>query len=98
MNNKCKGLLLAQNYSCQLCIILAIGCQNLDRLNKKLSEVLYVLIIIFVLLLYVCEQHTMYTQASLRIYTGSHADKVSTKLSCVGLNSMHIAVHIVMSS
>ena len=48
-------------------------------------------------LLYVCEQHTMYTQASLRIYTGSHADKVSTKLSCVGLNTMHIAVHIVIS-
>ena len=39
----------------------------------------------------------MYTQASLRIYPGSHADKVSTKLSCVGLNSMHIAVHIVIS-
>ena len=39
----------------------------------------------------------MYTQASLRIYPGSHADKVSTKLSCVSLNTMHIAVHIVMS-
>ena len=48
-------------------------------------------------LLYVCEQHTMYTQASLHIYPGSNADKVSTKLSCVGLNSMHLAVHIAIS-
>ena len=36
---KCKGLLLAQNYSCQLCIILATGCHNLGRLNNKLFEV-----------------------------------------------------------
>ena len=27
-------------YSCQICIILATGCQNLGRFNRRLSEVL----------------------------------------------------------
>ena len=34
---KCKGLVKTQNNRCQLCIILVTGCQNLGRLNRKLS-------------------------------------------------------------
>ena len=37
---KCQGFIQAQKYSCQICIILATGCQNLGRLNRRLSEVL----------------------------------------------------------
>ena len=33
---KCKGLIWTKKYSCQLCIILATGCQNLGRLNEVL--------------------------------------------------------------
>ena len=29
-----------KNYGCQICIIRATGCQNLGRLNRRLSEVL----------------------------------------------------------
>ena len=36
----CCRRVLTQNYRCQLCIILATDCQNLGRLNRKLSEVL----------------------------------------------------------
>ena len=35
-----SGFYIAQEYSCQICIILATGCQNLGRLNRRLSEVL----------------------------------------------------------
>ena len=35
-----SGFYLSTKYSCQICIILATGCQNLGRLNRRLSEVL----------------------------------------------------------
>ena len=38
---KCQGFIYAQKYSCQICIILATGCQIFGRLNRRLSEVLY---------------------------------------------------------
>ena len=35
---ECQGFILAQKYSCQICIILATGCQNSGRLNRRLPR------------------------------------------------------------
>ena len=37
---KCYSLIKAQKYSCQLCTFLTRGCQNLGRMNRKLSKVI----------------------------------------------------------
>ena len=42
MCTECPIITKAQNYSCQLYVILTTGSPNLDRLNRRLSEVLWI--------------------------------------------------------